>query len=291
MRTFSFIGIIALLIAIGLFFTKDFSGNKSPMQTSFSENTGLSFDVSELSALVKNYSADRVAGECDSKGYVRFSTSNATNEFYTDYRYFYMGHKATSNQEIYMEESVKDMKEGVSTLDDDNGIYYTIKNKAQFSAFLDHVNSKKEAFPNLIDSLYYDRMDSIYLYNDCVFINKGFLIDFNGFTIYIRPLKNLMDNANAFLKDQQRKKQEIIKKQEEAKSREADDKKAFIAVNLANAYSEETASIAYKICSVSKGTALKVIRTGKFYYCDFIDEDGKARTGYIQSQDISHEKP
>ena len=65
---------------------------------------------------------------------------------------------------------------------------------------------------------------------------------------------------------------------------------AYVLVNEAHAYLYPTNTYA-EICIVRKGTKLKIIKSqNNFYYCDFIDVNSDARTGWIERDDLSFSK-
>ena len=300
MRTFLFILALVVLVGIGLFLRSH--GILIPGGEKKSEKIQAKFTPEELIALVDNYSIDRIAGECESKNFVmfRYAVKSANGQNCNQFQYYYLSKKPTDYYRSYQSECEKIMEEKLSTWDNERSIYYTIKSKQDYSQFINFLKENKEDIPTQLENLSAFTSDSFYVFRDCIFIDRGYSLDFNGFTFYIMPISELVskiteNNSQVVKAENNNNSENSTKKSDGTNKGDSQEVSSptvgYIYVNEASAYEHPTNSYGW-MCNLKKNTKLKIIKkAGDFYYCDFVNNEGEAKTGWIQEDDITFKKP
>ena len=292
MRTFLFILVLIVLIGGGLYLKSKgvFSGKSkgnSTIETSDQEKLSTEFTPQELTVLANNCNPDFIAGELVTKGLLMFK-SKLSDQNYFCYSYYYISEKDNlyrndqTGAEIHKTEKL-------TFWENEKRVFYILKNKQTYNDFISYLKKIKNEFPADLQNRKDFSYDSTFIIKNCIFFATGYSIDLNGFTFVVMTV-------DEYLRLQGDTK--VIEKESKPKKKNTEDDKApdipstaYICVNEAAAYSHAT-NLYGEICILSKGTKLTIIKEENgFYYCDFVDSKGDAKTGYIQSADLSFKKP
>ncbi len=285
MKLFFFILALILIIAGGFFLSR----HSFRLYGGFTGKTKFSPD--DIVQMVEKYSPAFIAGECQSKDFVMFKNYSQPpdEQPYTSYAYYFVENNPS---EYYLRDEAKcekEMYEKLATTDNVQRIYYSLKNKKSYKALTEFlVQNKQEISPQVLDSIGISA-DSCFLYQNCLFIDKGFNLEVSAFTISALPLRIYLDITNT------QRKEELNKARADSLAKIAELKKpvqkpqkfdAYIAVNQARVY-EQPETYYRQLCILDKGTGVKIIKkVGEFCYCDVTTNDGYAVTGYVKTEDL-----
>lgn len=283
MRTILFILSLIIIVGVSLFVYK--KGNP------FSSDTKVKTSITKLTPdelvnLAKNCNPDFIAGECQNKGaffHTTYQYVNGAKNNYLYTNYFVKGdHDADSYRKV---ESwcKEDMIEKLTYYQGEARYFYTIKNKENYFDFITYLESIKDSNLNSVEKSVQLGEDHGIFYNECVFFPRGYNIDQNGYTICI------MTKEVLFPKQIEEKPVENNEVKEEEVAQEPTPSYCFVKVN--EAVIHDYAGQYGEICSLKKGAKLKIIKKeDDYYYCDFTDNQGEGKTGYINEVDITFKK-
>ena len=276
MRTFYFILALILIVATGYFLkTKGILFSDSKLDSEISSQ----FSPEELITISERYTPDYLAGECEKKKFKRFDISDIQNKYY-----YLSGYTGYDHNEDYFERFAS---EKINANSITRIISYGFKDEKPYTALIKYLAEHKTEPSSEVMNLPGFNNDSTYILKDVVFVDVGYLIGNNGFTIVIYPVKDYISmNKPAPKEDKIAEKKSIEKPKEEITEEETEDfSDAIVSVNEATIYRE--ANDFFREGILKKGNGLKIIKQeGKYYYCDFIGDDGEAKTGYFSQDDI-----
>lgn len=185
----------------------------------------------------------------------------------------------------------KKMREKIFFQDRNLWFYYIIKSKKDYTGFVEYIKKNQESISDELRNSEFDSEKS-YVFKQCIFVDNGFDIGMGGYTLAIVALREFMARQKEIKQYEEREEQkkDSIQKLENAKLKQLPDI-AYIAVNTATVYSHSTNDYG-AVEEITKGTALRIIKNeGKFLYCDYTDEAGNNKTGWIEEINITYKKP
>lgn len=287
MRTFLFILGLVLLVALGLFLKNkgifSLSADKPSLQAKFSP--------SSLINLLDKASVDYMTGVCKDSGYVLYQSDPSTLKSNTGSYIFYLGPKVRSYEENSQTAYENSFSEKIATYDEGKSLFYTIKNREPFEAFIKLLTKEGEILPDSIKTIISANIDSAYTIQNFIFIDEGYTLNSNGFTVKIIPTARLVHQGDASVKAFP-KKQTVFPVRSTPKQAQTTSNRssAYVSVNEAHAY-EHPGTYFGVIANLNKGGRVSIVKSeGEFYYCDFTDANGNPRTGWFLKYDISSKK-
>ena len=133
-----------------------------------------------------------------------------------------------------------------------------------------------------------------YFYKDCIFYDLGYLIDQNGYVIYVESqgISEKIGDDKETIEENSKVSLKIGTGEPQSETKAS--KTAYIIVNEAKVFDRiSTNGDAYgNFCNITKGTELKLIKDDNgYYYCDFLDIRNTPRTGWVKKDDITFDRP